>query len=170
MCRFVLFLCWHVRCLSTVAFVAVLCRHVAAVIRLGLLRFEGRRARCRRPSALSSLTPMFGWLPALGHSSQKCEVSVFAIENLAIHVDWPVAMQLDAVRVFAQPESQPFRARVFVSQIFESIEYGGVVLFAERCPFPAICRRTEICAVFERERIGQRCSTTSDPEVVGPKG
>ena len=105
LCRFVSRLRWHVRCHSTVAVVAVRCRHVAAVIRVGLLRFEGRRARCRRPSALSSLTPTSGRLPVLGHSCHLREISEFAVENFDVHVDWPVAMQSVAVRVSAQPVS-----------------------------------------------------------------
>ena len=170
LCRFVLLLRWHIRCLSTVAFVAVLCRHVAAVIRVGLLRFGGRRACCRRPSALSSLTPTSGRLPALGHFGQLREISVFAVENFAIHVDWPVVMQSVAVRVSAQSESQPFGARVLVSQVFESLAYDGIVMFAKRVSVAATRLRTENRTVFERERVGQRCSVTSDTEIVVPKG
>ena len=105
LCRFVSHLRWHVRCHSTVAGVAVRCRHVAAVIRVGLLRSEGRRAHCRRPSALPSLTPTFGRLPALGHSCHLREISEFAVENFAVHVDWPVVMQSVAGWVSAQPVS-----------------------------------------------------------------
>ena len=162
LCRFVLLLRWHIRCLSTVAFVAVLCWHVATVIRVGLLRFEGRRARCRRPSALSSLTPTFDRLPALGHSSQLRELSVFAIQHLAVHIDWPVVMQSVAVRVFAHPESQPFGTRVFVSQVFDSIAYDGIVLFAERMGVSTIRLRTETRTVFKRERVEKRRFATSD--------
>ena len=142
LCRLVLLWLWHIRCLSTAAFVSVLCRHVAAVIRVGLLRFEGRRARCRRPSALSSLTPPSGRLPALGHASHLSEIPVLAVENFAVHVDWPVVMQSLAVRVSAQPKSQPFGARVLVSQVFERIAYDGIVLFAERVSVSAIRLRT----------------------------
>ena len=49
LCCFSLRRLWHIRCLSTAATVSTLRRHVSAVIRLGLLRFEGRRARCCRP-------------------------------------------------------------------------------------------------------------------------
>ena len=110
----------------------MLCRHVAAVIRVGLLRFEGRRARCRRPSALSSLTPPSGRLPALGHAGHLSEISELAVENLAVHAGWPVVVQSLAVRVSAQPKGQPFAARVLVSQVFERIAYDGIVPFAER--------------------------------------
>ena len=127
--------------------------HVAAVIRLGLLRFEGWRARCRRPSALLSLALAFDWLPALGHSGQAREVSVFAIQDLAVHVDWPVVVQLCAVRVLAQPESQPLGARVFVGQVSESVADDGIVVSALRVLVPAVSRRTEVRAKFERERI-----------------
>ena len=153
--RFVLLLCWHIRCLSTVAFVSVLCRHIVTVIRVGLLRFEGRRARCRRPSALSSLTRRPGRLPALWHSSQLREISVFAVENLAVHGGWPVVVQPAAVRVSAQPESQPFGARLPVSQVFEGLAYDGIVLLADRVSVSAIRLCTENRTVFERERVGQ---------------
>ena len=170
LCRFVLLQYWHVRCLSTVAVVVVLCRHVAAVIRAGPLRFEGRRARCCRPSALSSLSPTFGRLPALGHSSQLREISAFAVENFAVHVDWPVVVQSVAVRFSAKAKRQPFGARVFVRQISKGIAYGGTVLFAERVHVPTRCRCTEVRAELEREWIGQQCLLASYTEFVGPNG
>ena len=75
-------------------------------------------------------------------------------------------MQFAAVRVPAQPESQPFGARVLVSQVFESIAYDGIVLFAERVEDATMRLRTESGTVYERERVGQRCSVTSDTEIV----
>ena len=132
---------------------AVLCRHVAAVIRVGPLCFEERRARCRRPSAPLSLMPTSDRLPALGYSSQLRETSVFAVEDFAVHVDRPVVMQSGAVRVSAQPISQPFGARVLVSQVFHSGADGGVVMFAERVFFSTTCRCTESGTKFERERV-----------------
>ena len=83
---------------------AVLCLHVAAVIRLGLLRFEGRWARCLRPSALSSLLPASGRLPVLGHTGKLREISVFAVENFAVHLYWPVVVQFFTVRLSAYAE------------------------------------------------------------------
>ena len=135
------------------ATVAVLCRHVAAVIRVGLLCFEERRARCRRPSAPLSLMPTSDRLPALGHSGQLRETSVFAVEDFAVHVGWPVVMQFGAVRVSAHPISHPLGARVLVSQVFHCGADGGVVCFADRVSFSTICRCAEPGTKFERKRV-----------------
>ena len=79
LCCFSLRRLWHIRCLSTAAFVSTLRRHVSAVIRLGLLRFEGGRTRCCRPSALLSVPSVSARLPVLGHAGQLREVSELAV-------------------------------------------------------------------------------------------
>jgi len=58
---------WHIRCLSTAVFVSTFRRHSSAVIRPGLLRFEGGRARCCRPSALLSVPAVPERPPVLWH-------------------------------------------------------------------------------------------------------
>ena len=153
LCRFVLVCCWHIRCLSTAAFVAVLRRHVAAVIRVGLLRFEGRCALSYRPSALPSMTPPSSRLPVLGHSSQLREIPALAVEGLAVHVGWPVVMQSGAFRVPALPERQPLGACVWVSYVLGSIANGGIVLAAGNVTLAASRRRTECRSKLECERV-----------------
>ena len=166
LCRFVLVCCWHIRCLSTAALVTVLRRHVAAVIRVGLLRFEGRCALSHRPSALSSVAPPSGRLPVLGHSSQLREIPALAIEDLSVHVGWPVVVQFGAIRLPALSERHPLGACVWVSYEPDGVADDVVVLYAGFVtPADGIRRRFECRSKLECEWIHQCRPFTSDFQI-----
>ena len=84
LCCFLLRRLWHIRCLSTAAFVSMLRRHFSAVIRSGPLRFEGGRARRCRPSALLSVPSVPARPAVLGHAGQLREVSELTVQKLAV--------------------------------------------------------------------------------------
>ena len=144
---------------------AVLRRNVSAVVRLGLLRFEGRRARCRCPSALLSLSPAPGRLPVLRHACQTCEVSVFAVEDFAVYADRPVAVQFAIVRVPAHAESEPPGTRELVRQHAHGEYHSFVVLLAERVRGATSRCCTEIVAEIACKWILYRCILASGTEL-----